>query len=229
MKFKSEIVTQASGSIGGVTYSHNRGGMYRRARAIPTNPNSVGQQDVRMYLGAAAAAWSNTLTAAQRLAWENYANLTPITDALGDPLVLTGQQMYIRSAVMRQRAGAELFHDGPTTPGLAELTAVSVTDAAGSVDVNFTNTDGWAGSEDAVLAIQTSRNLPLATNYFKGPFRFLAAVPGDSVTPPTSPFTFNTNAFGEATATSRIAVRIVASDAESRLSPVFTGLVTTTV
>jgi len=43
MKFKSPILSQASGSIAGITFSHNRGGMYVRARAVPTNPGSPQQ------------------------------------------------------------------------------------------------------------------------------------------------------------------------------------------
>ncbi|KKM06452.1 hypothetical protein LCGC14_1743870, partial [marine sediment metagenome] len=47
MLFKSGLITQGSGSIGGLTASHNRGGMYFRARTIPTNPATSFQTVVR--------------------------------------------------------------------------------------------------------------------------------------------------------------------------------------
>ena len=40
MLFKSAAFTQASGSVGGLTFAHNRGGMYTRARSIPVNPKT---------------------------------------------------------------------------------------------------------------------------------------------------------------------------------------------
>ena len=47
MKFTSQVYTQASGSVGGLTYSHNRSGMYTRARSTPTDPASTLQLERR--------------------------------------------------------------------------------------------------------------------------------------------------------------------------------------
>ena len=47
MLFRGTHLTDASGSLSGVTYSHNRGGAYTRNRSIPVNPNTVQQQAVR--------------------------------------------------------------------------------------------------------------------------------------------------------------------------------------
>ena len=38
---KTTIVGPLSGSFGGLTASHNRGGQYLRQRSTPTNPNST--------------------------------------------------------------------------------------------------------------------------------------------------------------------------------------------
>jgi hypothetical protein len=72
LKFTSQIVAGASGSIRGLTASHNRGGQYFRGRTIPTNPNSVFQQAVRNNLSVLQTRFLSTLTAAQRLAWTTY-------------------------------------------------------------------------------------------------------------------------------------------------------------
>lgn len=200
MKFKSEVLTQASGSIGGTTYAHNRGGLYRRARSIPTNPNSAAQQTVRTNFGQLATRWNDSLSSSSRAEWENYAANSPTTDALGDPLVLTGQQMYIRCNSVRLRGGLTPQDAGPTTFGLADLSTVTipVDTAVDEINVAFNNGDPWANEVGGALIVQTSRFYDGSKNYLKGPFRYLGKVTG-AATPPTSPnLMAATNAFGQA-------------------------------
>ena len=47
MKFKGMIGSMFSGSSGGVTASHNRGGYYLRQRVVPSDPASTLQLKVR--------------------------------------------------------------------------------------------------------------------------------------------------------------------------------------
>lgn len=118
MKFLSQVLTAASGSIGGVTYSKNRGGMYQRARAIPSNPGTERQGIARENLATAVGLWTNTLTPAQRTSWADYAAATPFTDALGQAVQLTGQQIFVRSTAVRLLIGEAPILDGPIIPGL---------------------------------------------------------------------------------------------------------------
>ena len=69
MKFKSALVTQASGSVGGMTFSRNRYGMYTRAKGLPVNPNSEFQQAVRQIFSGLSSAWNGVLTSGQRSGW----------------------------------------------------------------------------------------------------------------------------------------------------------------
>lgn len=226
MKFKSENLTQVSGSIGGVTYAHNRGGLYRRARSIPTNPNSAAQITVRGNFASLAAAWRDVLTGAERLAWENYAANSPVSDAFGDPLLLTGQQMYIRCNSVRQRAGAGRIDPGPTVFGLIDLTTPLFTAsvAGAGVFVIFDNSDGWANEDNGGLAVQTSRFLSPTINFHRSPFRFQAVIDGDATTPPVSPINVGANnAYGQpvadATIGQRLFGRVTAFGADGRISP----------
>ena len=196
MLFKSPVYTQASGSIGGLTYSHNRGGLYTRARSIPTNPNSTEQQTVRAAFGSLSQRWTQTLTETQRDEWENYAALTPVTNRLGDELILSGQQMYIRCNTVRIQCGVAEVDDGPIIPGNAALGVVSGLENAGDFDLHYDDTDDWLDQTGGGLSIQTSRNLSPSINYFKGPFRWSAVIPGDDTTPPTTPLTMTVNAYG---------------------------------
>jgi len=190
MKFKSQLITQASGSIGGVTFSRNKGGMYCRARAVPTNPGSAFQTAVRGYLAQLTSAWSSILSQAQRDAWANYAANTPIVDRLGESKPIPPLAQYVRSNVPRLQAGLPRVDDGPTTFGLGDFTVPGITSITASTDVmivTFEDTDVWLDEDDSAMLVLTSRGQGPAIDYFKGPFRYAGALLGDAATPLTSP------------------------------------------
>lgn len=170
MKFLSQVYTAASGSVGGVTYSRNRGGMYTRARSVPTNPNSNQQQTVRSAMTALVANWQS-LPAAQREAWTTYASNTPRTDRLGQALTLTGQQQYVAVNTPRLSAGLGVVNVAPT-----EFNRGNPVTSVGSFSVgNIPQlTDSLAGgaSDDGQILVYVSRPISGAVNYFRGPYRF---------------------------------------------------------
>ncbi len=194
MKFKSPIFSQASGSLAGTVFSHNRGGMYVRARSIPTNPNTPFQQALRGFMTQLATAWSSTLTPGQRAAWELYAANVPLIDRLGEPRTVTGLNMYTRSNVPRLQAGLARLDNAPTIFDLGSFTEPTI-DAidvnANTADIGFTAGDDWVSEDGAALLVYISRPQSQSINYFKGPYRFAGAVLGNSTTPPTSPQTIN--------------------------------------
>ncbi len=222
MKFKSEIVTQASGSIGGATYARNRGGLYRRARSIPVNPNSPAQMRARNVLGQLAAAWGTILTEEQRLEWGAYADLSPTTDTLGDPLILTGQQMYIRANSIRLNAGGTRIDDGPAVGGLITLSEVSGggnSETLGLLLV-YSSADSWANEEGGLLSIQAGRQIGPAVNFYRAPFRFGEKIDGDDTTAPDGTAAFD-NPYGITLIEGNfLFFRVTASGADGRPSNV---------
>ncbi|MCK4306571.1 MAG: hypothetical protein KAY24_20175, partial [Candidatus Eisenbacteria sp.] len=88
------ILGPLSGSMGGLTYARNKGGLYVKMKASPTNPNSARQQAARGILSTASGLWQ-ALTDAQRNAWDIYGAEKPRTDPLGQEYYLTGHQMYV--------------------------------------------------------------------------------------------------------------------------------------
>jgi hypothetical protein len=187
MKFKSQVYTEASGSIGGITYSHNRGGMYTRARAIPVNPNSEYQQAVRNYVRILTARWSQNLTAANRAAWTTFADQVLIPDALGEPRKLPPLAHYVRANVPRLQLGGTVVDAGPTIYALPTMTAPVLTATAPSAgSLAFTNTDDWAGEIGGYMNLYISRGMGSTIGYFKGPYRYTDKVVG-AVVPPSSP------------------------------------------
>ena len=184
------MMTQASGSVGGMTASRNRGGNYMRARAIPTNPNTPNQIAVRALMSSLTSIWSSILTAAQRAAWETYAANVPLTNPLGDQIIVTGLNMYIRTNVPAAQVGLTRIDAAPTTFNLGSLTPISLgtlNTPPGVANINFDNTDEWATVTGGYLLIQSSIDVSPSINYFTGPYRQTAGIAGDTATPPTSP------------------------------------------
>lgn len=223
MKFKSALVTSVSGSIGGMTGSHNKGGMYFRARAIPTNPASTYQVAVRNALAQLVVRWGEILTQTQRDQWNVYAFNTPVTNALGDSVQRSGQQMYLRGNIVRLQNGLALADDGPAEYNLGSFTSPSfaIDTANNEVDVTFENTDEWANEDDAAMIVAASRPQSVGTSFFKGPYRIAGQIDGDGTTPPTSPAAIALPF--PVVAGDRVFLRAVVSRADGRLSSPFRG------
>jgi len=226
MKFKSIMVSSASGSAGGTTWSHNAYGKYIRERSIPTNPQSAAQTSVRNAMATITSAWSNALTAAQRAAWSVYGQNVAMTDALGDTIYLSGLAHYVRSNVPRLRAGLARVDDGPTNFTLPETDtayAITCSEAAQTVAVTFDDTATWCDTDGAAMIVQQSPPQNVSINFHGSPIRFCDSIDGDSGTPPTSPAALATVwAFIEG---QRIFTRARISLADGRLSYPFLGSV----
>lgn len=190
---KGTIATAISGSIGGITFSHNRAGQYMRNRATPVNPNTVFQQEVRSIMGALSAHWGETLTAQQRAEWDLYAFNVPKINRVGDPINVGGIGMFQRTNVVALQTGAGgggIISQAPTIFNLGAYTTpeiTAITAASEIITITFDNTDDWANEDDSDMCIFVSRPMSPAINYFKGPYRFAGLIEGDATTPPTSP------------------------------------------
>jgi hypothetical protein len=224
MKFRSQVYTAVSGSVGGLTYAHNRGGMYTRGRATPTNPNSAAQMVARATFANLATAWGAVLTQADRDGWSLYATNTPLTDAFGEPLTLSGQQMYNRCNSPRVRSGADRVDTPPVVFGQADLTLITSSFTNNEVYLNYNNADTWAGAVGGHLIVQTSPITAPTINFHKSPNRWAVNEDG-AVIPPNGVLTLASDAFGNLFATfpdQRVFCRIRASNADGRLSPIQT-------
>ena len=160
MIFKSALVTQVSGSIGGMTGSHNKAGMYFRARTIPVNPATSQQVAVRNFLSQVVTAWRASLTQTQRDAWEVYADNVTKTNSVGDAVKISGVNWFIGGNVARLQGGLLRVDDGPTLFDRGTFTAptVTVAAAADTLDLAFDNTDAWANEDGAAMIVSTCPN-----------------------------------------------------------------------
>ena len=191
MKYNSALMTDARGSIGGLTASRNAAGGYFRRKVSPVQPGSEQQQTVKAYMLNVMQAWVGTLTDAQRLGWKTYADATPQPDTLGNVRSIGGVGAYVRSNILRLLASKTRLDDPPAEFRFCDLTEPSITavDAgAQEATVAFTNTDEWAKTSGGVLLIFAGRPRNPSRVFFKGPYRLAAVIDG-AATPPTSPET----------------------------------------
>lgn len=189
--FKGLLVSKVSGSIGGITFSHNKGGPYFRSRATPTDPNTPQQQAVRAFVGQLSNHWINTLTPAQREAWATYAANVTVLDPFGDPRFIPAISHYVRSNTPRMQAGLIRADDAPTIFNTGDFTSPSfaVSEATQQVSVTFGDFDDWCDENASAMMIYGSRPQNPTINFFKGPYRYASRITGNSVTPPTTPQT----------------------------------------
>lgn len=171
-----------SGSISSTTFSRNRGGAYVRNRAIPLNPNTSFQINVRSIFATQSQAWADQ-TAAVRAAWTNYAVQNPVINALGRSIILSGAQAFIQIRSRLQLVGATILTDPPiinAPDGL--LTLAQTTDiGVGNFQLAFTATPLASGISLWILAAVV--NSPGIT-YVRNLLRFI----GRSADAQVSPF-----------------------------------------
>lgn len=220
MLVRYSVLADASGSFGGLVASHNRAGQYLRTRVRPTNPSSARQVAVRIIFANLATAW-RTLSEDQREAWSTYAINVPVTNAFGEPLTLTGHQMYVRCNSPRMQAGLSRVDDGPTIFAMAAFTPGLLNPNAGAqaIEVFFLDTDDWANELGGAMLVYSSRQVSPTINYFNGTYRLAGPIVGgapppapavDGVIP--SPFALTDG--------NSIFARILVVRADGRLSPV---------
>jgi len=133
MKFKSAIVTEGSGKLGGSVFSRNRYGQYVRPFRMPINPRTNLQETARAALSDGSKAWAS-ITEPQRAAWVEYAKTVSLKDALGNTYHPTGQNAFVGAFAlqvdMRGTAPDPVNLDPTYTrvPGSVSITSASAPD-----------------------------------------------------------------------------------------------------
>lgn len=188
------IIGQPSGSVGGLTAAHNKGGYYLRSRSVPTDPASSYQGQVRDAMASLVAHWSETLTQTQREAWADYAASVPVPNPLGDSITLSGFNWYTACNIPRLQADTKMstslgrIDDAPVifNRGAHTVPVPTLTETSGQ-SIAYDNGDDWATQTGGALLIYQGLPQNAGRNFFKGPWRLSDVVAGDDTTPPTSP------------------------------------------
>lgn len=190
-------IVQMSGSMSGNTYARNRSGNYVRARTKPVNPNTARQIEVRAAMAFLTDRWANTVTAAQRTAWNLYAASVNMTNKLGETINLTGFNHYIRSNAIRKQFANPLIDAAPVIfeiPAADPTYSIAVSEATQIITHSFDDTMDWAVEDASFMFFYGGRPQNPQRNFFDGPWReagFIGGVdPGGPIEPhaAASPF-----------------------------------------
>ena len=185
MKFKSAVYSQASGSIGGQTFSHNKGGMYVRSRGLVKQTNTPAQQAVKSALSSLTSAWNDTLNAGNRASWNTYAKNTPLLNTLGDSRQVSGLNLFLRYNVPNLQTGGALLTTGPSINNLGAFTpptSLRSGTLADTFQFNVNLDDPWTDVPGSKMLVFVSRAQNATITYFKGPFQYVGQVPASAVT-----------------------------------------------
>jgi hypothetical protein len=232
LKFGS-IVTDASGSVAGLTIARNRGGAYARARTSPIQPNSTRQAAIRGIFAAAINSWTNLLSVGQRQMWEAYASAVPYTNAFGETRYYSGQQRYSQCYIAAVNAGRSVSSvaQAPTTYTEAEgivISNMAITESAATPDSSAVVSNTLAPSAPTAgdtLLIHFGAPVTAATNFFKGPFRFAGSA--DFVSGTTYPDATLADPFGRTMASGlRVPCKFRILQVDNRISPETMGILT---
>lgn len=147
------VISDARGSIEGVTFSKGRAGSFARRRVVPRAQVTAFNSAVRVRLANFARRWFGSLTAIQRTAWIALAVANPVTDVFGNTHILSGQQLYIRVNQLRAQAGLVALDVAPADQAVTGLITMIVTATApATLSISFTVTPLSAGHRLYIFA-----------------------------------------------------------------------------
>ena len=213
------VISDARGSIEGVTFSQGRFGPFARKRGIPRVQQTGFTTAVRVRLANFARRWFGTLTQVQRDAWIALAVANPVTDVFSNSHILTGQQLYIRCNQLRAQAGLAVIDAAPADQAVTGLATLTVTATApATLSLAFTATPLAAGHRLYIFASPSLSPGKVAT---KSDMKFIG-VSGPGQTSPYAAGTQYATRFGSMIATKLISVSVaVLRDDRGALSPYF--------
>ena len=113
-------VSNMQGSIGGNTFTRTKGGTAARNKAKPTNPGTPAQMAQRARIVRMSKEWQS-MTDAERTAWDSQAGQVSVTGVCGQGVTLTGHQLYVKTNSNREDSGDTTTASTP--PSAAQWTA----------------------------------------------------------------------------------------------------------
>lgn len=106
------MITEARGAIGGIIFSRNGSCAYVKKYTVPVNPQTEKQLAVRAGFGQMSSDW-NTITEAQRDAWNALASTLEFINSVGDVYTLSGKQYFQKVNSVTHSVNETPFADAP--------------------------------------------------------------------------------------------------------------------
>jgi len=176
MKYKSALVTDLSGSVGGLTASRNAGGGYFRSKVVPVDPSTSRQNAVRSVFASLASEWV-ALTQDLRSDWNTYAANLPVTPAFCGPMNVTGQNQFVKTNTIRHQLDLTTLQAAPTIFDtgipLTEPTAVEITQGSPPNSFNIVVPFVSPADEAGTAGVYLGRPINESVNFYIGPYQLM--------------------------------------------------------
>lgn len=171
MKYISPILSDARASVGGATFSKNRGGNYIRAKVAPVQPRTVAQQNVRSNLATLSGMWKG-LTAANIAGWNALASGITLKDSLGTSYKPTGNQLFVGNNRNLSDAGQTVIVAPPSgSPDFEDISPLTVAAAAGAATFTIVPTIAAAPTGMIFMVKATPQSSPGRSYFGKSSYR----------------------------------------------------------
>jgi len=179
--FPIETLSGRSGIPGKLVFFNWRNIPCARTYVSPRNPESTGQEVIRGFMTQASQAFQS-VTTAEKEAWEAYAALTPIKVG-GRDIVLPAISVYVRVNMLRLINAAALTDTAPSA--LASFVATSFNTlayVAGTTTLSFNVVHNLASISAEMWEIYITNTLPSgAYKPRKGDYRLAFGVDSKSI------------------------------------------------
>lgn len=164
------IISEIRNKIAATVYSKNGAGAMIRNRVTPINRRSTTQTAQRQTLASLASAWRG-LSQAQRDGWDAAAPSFPQTDSLGQSVILTGEQLYVRCNANLILTGNSQITAAPIPTSFSVLAIGAITVTASAFTVAFTPDPVDTGFS---LVTRATRPVSAGKSFFaQSEFRFI--------------------------------------------------------
>lgn len=183
----AELVIAARRSAGNLTARNGHSGPIFYTKVTPADPNSIRQQGVRNGWRLRSKDWRDMMSEAQRQGWRTYAANTPVGRTLSGPKYITGMAMYMRQAILKQRAAIPTSLIPPTTFGIPATGKFDykIFDGSNVLGITWDNWLPWGQELGSWAFISATVCYSRFINSYKPPYAFVGTVPGSAMPPVT--------------------------------------------
>jgi hypothetical protein len=146
VKYIGLLSSAASGKLGGIVASHNRGGQYFRHHSIPTQPRTPAQRAVRNQLAGFSSAFK-ALSAANVAGWNALGATVTLKSKLGTTYHPTGQQLFVSCNKHLAEIGiTTMISTAPSVPTIPAITGFTVTNVGTISSPATVSSMAWSAS-----------------------------------------------------------------------------------
>lgn len=213
VKMSGVGIVEARGKLGGTVFTKNRSGAACRVKVTPVNHQSPDQQEVRVNFGGRSSAF-RSLTQDQINAWnEAAASGFPITNIWGDPVHLTGANLYTSLNLNLAIVGVAAISDPPSAGTVSSPTGLAPAGLAGAATL-FANAAFGPASDvvpaNTALAVFATAPVSRGVSFVKSKYRLIDFLDAAEDTGTTNLNTAYSDKFGALVAGQKIYMQVVA-------------------